>query len=170
MVRLGYAFRRPPQQAGALAEAWRPQGFHASSFFCLCVWVCRSCNATRHMFDRKVARTRRTITTNETMRGGVTTRQRQKRTTSTRENVNEMLPNMQPQIARTTQLINRRKGARDDHCEKQNRVNPLGIHNKIAISTARRARRNMARREGQIPEVWKGSKTCHFPFMPHVKI
>ena len=52
---LGNASRRPPQQAGALAEAWQPQGFPRQQLLlvcvcwcvCACVWVCRSCNATR---------------------------------------------------------------------------------------------------------------------------
>ena len=70
--------------------------------------------------------------------------------------------------ARATRWRNRRKGVRGDQGEKQNRENPLEIHTIISISTARGASRKMARRGGRNPEVWKGSKTCHFPFIPHV--
>ena len=72
--------------------------------------------------------------------------------------------------ASTTRWRNRRKGVRGDQDEKQNRENPLEIHSIIAISTARGMRRKMARRRGRNPEVWRGSKTCHFPVIYHVTI
>ena len=80
-------------------------------------------------------------------------------------NVNEKYQNMPPQIASTTRWINRRKRVRDDKVEKQKRAKTLEIHRKIVISTTRKRRRTTPRRRRQNPEVWRGSKNDHFPFI-----